>query len=91
MFLAGALDGPAPNAVVLRRGDAWVVDARHPLASVPEVRAAFWGDLDDDGLVDVVLCRPGGRHRDLAADRGGPVGRSGGARARRLAARRRRR
>ncbi len=25
-----------------------------------DVRAALWGDLDDDGLLDVVLCRPAG-------------------------------
>ena len=60
VFIAGGLDGPVPNAVVLRRGDAWLVDARHPLASVPEVRAAIWADLDDNGLVDVVLGRPSG-------------------------------
>ena len=59
-FIAGALDGPVPNAVVLRRGDGWVVDARHPLGSVPDVRAAIWADLDDNGLVDVVLGRASG-------------------------------
>ena len=37
------------------------VDRAHPLARVANVRAALWGDLDDDGLIDVVLCRPEGR------------------------------
>ena len=60
VFLAGAIDGPAPNAVVVKRGQRFTVDRAHPLARVRDVRAALWGDLDDDGLVDVVLCRPAG-------------------------------
>lgn len=60
LFIAGAIDGPAPNAVIVRRDSRYVVDAAHPLAGVAGVRAALWGDLDDDGLVDVVLCRAAG-------------------------------
>jgi len=60
VFIAGAIQGAVPNAVVLRRDEDWVVDLAHPLASVADVRAAIWADLDDDGLVDVVLCRPAG-------------------------------
>ncbi|HEX6215808.1 MAG TPA: FG-GAP-like repeat-containing protein, partial [Vicinamibacterales bacterium] len=60
VFLAGAIDGPDPNAVVMKRGQRYTVDRAHPLARVRDVRAALWGDLDDDGLVDVVLCRPAG-------------------------------
>ena len=60
VFLAGAIDGPDPNAVVMKRGQRYSVDRAHPLARVRDVRAALWGDLDDDGLVDVVLCRRAG-------------------------------
>ena len=31
----------------------------HPLAAVPDVVAPLWGDFDNDGLVDVYLCRRG--------------------------------
>jgi len=31
----------------------------HPLANVPCVTAALWGDLDNDGLVDAYFCRNG--------------------------------
>ncbi len=31
----------------------------HPLASVTNVNAALWGDIDDDGRLDVYLCRRG--------------------------------
>src|SRR5688500_8022120 len=60
VFIAGAIDGPAPNAVLIKRGQRYEVDRAHPLARVRDVRAALWGDVDDDGLVDVVLCRPAG-------------------------------
>lgn len=35
------------------------VRSNHPLAKVSKVRAALWGDFDNDGLVDVYLCRHG--------------------------------
>jgi hypothetical protein len=60
IFIAGAIQGAAPNAVIARRDSRYVLDPAHPLARVTGVRAALWGDLDDDGLVDVVLCRPSG-------------------------------
>jgi hypothetical protein len=60
VFIAGAIEGPAPNAIMFRRGGQYAIDRTHPLAAVGDVRAALWGDLDDDGLVDVVLCRPAG-------------------------------
>lgn len=31
----------------------------NPLTSITDVNAALWGDLNDDGLVDVYLCRSG--------------------------------
>ncbi|HJU44977.1 MAG TPA: FG-GAP-like repeat-containing protein [Vicinamibacterales bacterium] len=81
VFIADAVEGVAPNAVLVRRDSRYVVDALHPLARVPGVRAALWGDLDDDGLVDVVLCRaaggtqiwkqsPAGRWTDVTASTG---------------------
>jgi Flp pilus assembly protein TadD len=56
LFGAGALAGDVPNAVLLRRGDAFVLARDHPLARVPGVRTALWGDLDNDGRTDVVFC-----------------------------------
>ena len=60
LFLAGAIDGPLSNAVLLRRGDRYALDRAHPLARIGGVQAALWADLDDDGLLDVVLCRLAG-------------------------------
>jgi len=62
LFIAGALDesGPVRNALLLNRGaNGFVVDTSHPLAAVPDVYAALWGDYDNDGLTDVYLCRRG--------------------------------
>jgi tetratricopeptide (TPR) repeat protein len=51
--------GGLTNAVLLRRGNSFELDAKHPLASVTGVNAALWGDFDNDGLTDVYLCRNG--------------------------------
>jgi hypothetical protein len=62
LFIAGAFDesGAMRNALLLNRGaNGFVVDTSHPLAAVPDVYAALWGDFDDDGLIDVYLCRRG--------------------------------
>ena len=62
LFIAGAIDdnGATRNAVLLNRGTAgFELDTSHPLASVPDVEAALWGDYDNDGLLDVYLCRRG--------------------------------
>lgn len=61
LFVADAAIGATPNLVLLGRGDTRVPDPTHPLAAVTAVRAALWGDLDDDGLCDVVLVRGAGR------------------------------
>jgi len=62
LFIAGAIEvgGVTRNAVLLNRGDAGFEPAMaHPLAAVSGVEAALWGDYDNDGLVDVYLCRKG--------------------------------
>lgn len=70
LFVAGVASGASPNAVLLRRGETWQISPTHPLSAVPAVRAALWGDLDDDGLTDVVLVR--GRGRTLIWRQDGP-------------------
>ena len=75
LFLANAVAGDAPNAVFMRDGDASTLNAAHPLSRVRGVRSALWGDIDDDGLVDVALLgngttsiwrqAPAGRWRDV--------------------------
>jgi tetratricopeptide (TPR) repeat protein len=61
LLVAGALataDGAA-NAVLLANGAGFELAADHPLASVSKVNTALWGDIDNDGLTDVYLCRQG--------------------------------
>jgi tetratricopeptide (TPR) repeat protein len=62
LFIANAIDagGTLRNAVLLNRGAGGFEPAlMHPLAAVPDVTAALWGDFDNDGLIDVYLCRRG--------------------------------
>ncbi|MCP4691534.1 MAG: CRTAC1 family protein, partial [Desulfobacterales bacterium] len=71
--------GGAGTALLLGNpgGGGWTPAADHPLVGVLQVNAALWGDLDNDGLTDVYLCRTGpnqlwrqvekGRWQDIAA------------------------
>ncbi|HEY7285755.1 MAG TPA: FG-GAP-like repeat-containing protein [Vicinamibacterales bacterium] len=62
LFVAGAIDdgGRTKNAVLLNRGaDGFQLDPDHTLAQITDVNAALWGDYDNDGLLDVYLCRRG--------------------------------
>jgi tetratricopeptide (TPR) repeat protein len=67
LFLAGAIDvtaegGQTVAGNLVLQGQAaggYAALATHPLATVSNVNAALWGDYDNDGLVDVYLCRNG--------------------------------
>ncbi len=61
LFLAGAVDteGSTRNAVLMAGSDGFELAADHPLAGIENVNTALWGDIDNDGLTDVYLCRRG--------------------------------
>jgi tetratricopeptide (TPR) repeat protein len=83
-FLAGAFGGDAPNGLLRLHEGQWALDRDHPLARVPQVNSAAWGDVDNDGLVDAYLLRNGpnqlwrqvqtGVWRDQTADFGAAAG-----------------
>ncbi len=57
--LAGTADAGAPAAAFKPVEDHPLVGATRPPAALiqaPRIRAAIWGDVNDDGLLDVVLC-----------------------------------
>ena len=61
LFLAGAVgtEGSTRNAVLMAGYDGFELAADHPLAAIESVNTALWGDIDNDGLTDVYLCRRG--------------------------------
>jgi Tfp pilus assembly protein PilF len=61
LFITNSLivNGSIRNAVLLQRDGGFEIELNHPLAAVQSVNAAVWGDLDNDGLTDVYLCRHG--------------------------------
>ncbi|MBD3856937.1 MAG: VCBS repeat-containing protein, partial [Acidobacteria bacterium] len=61
LFFAGAFgaEGPAHNAVLMARDKEFELTADHPLVEVGDVNTALWGDIDNDGMTDVYLCRRG--------------------------------
>ncbi len=60
LFVAGA-GTDAHNVVLRRSAEAWQPAPAHPLTAVADVRAALWGDLDNDGRIDAVLVRGSGK------------------------------
>ena len=61
VFATGVSRGPVRNAVLVGQADgSFKTDLKDALASVTDVRAALWGDYDNDGIVDVFLCRSRG-------------------------------
>ena len=59
LFIAGVISGNAPNAVLINQDGTFTLAEDHPLASVPNVQCAMFGDLDHDGAVDAYLGRRG--------------------------------
>jgi hypothetical protein len=61
LFLAGAVgtEGSVRNAVLMASDRGFELAADHPLAEIESVNTALWGDIDNDGLTDVYLCRRG--------------------------------
>jgi hypothetical protein len=63
IFISGAIKpgNGVGNAVLLANpGDGtYTLDSQHALSDIIGVNAALWGDVNNDGFVDVCLCRRG--------------------------------
>ena len=60
IFIAGASATPGNfNSVLIAGKDGYVDNPTHPLTAVDKVNSALWGDIDNDGDIDVYLCRDG--------------------------------
>jgi Flp pilus assembly protein TadD len=60
LVTAAATAGAGSDNLILFSGSTgYSPDQNHPLAAVEGVNAALWGDVDNDGLNDVYLCRSG--------------------------------
>jgi hypothetical protein len=57
--------------VIIGQADGSFADlADHPLAGISNATAALWGDVDNDGDLDLYLCRNGPNQLWLGADQG---------------------
>ncbi len=70
LFIADALQGDAPNLVLLREEDGYRPVADHPLARVDGVRFAAFADVDGDGRTDAYLGRRGPNRLFLRSETG---------------------
>ncbi len=61
IFIASAIEGNAPNAVLLRDQDQerYRLVTDHPLAIIPGIRFASFADIDQDGRTDAYLAGRG--------------------------------
>jgi hypothetical protein len=55
IFIASAVAGEAPNAVLLQVEDGFQLANDHPLATIQDVRFASFADIDQDGRTDAYL------------------------------------
>ncbi len=63
IFITRAIQTPGgagPALLFAHPGEGgYTLAPAHPLAGVLQVNAALWGDMDNDGLTDLYLCRTG--------------------------------
>jgi Flp pilus assembly protein TadD len=64
------LAGPSTRVLMGDGQGRFLPRAGHPLSGVGGVTAAAWGDIDNDGRVDVYLCREGENQLWLQTDEG---------------------
>ena len=64
LFVAGASSAEGRyNSLFIANGDGnYSPDDAHPLAGIDRVNAALWGDIDNDGIPEIVACHRDGRH-----------------------------
>jgi len=73
LFIAGSRPGSAsPNSILWGTADGGFILAEdHSLTHIPGVNAALWGDIDNDLLPDLYLCRNGANQHWRQTTHGG--------------------